>query len=288
MSVRSIKRRGERVSAARSGRSPTRPPTLWLRGDGADGAARAGRRSRSSARARAPRTAARWRGRSAASWRRPGSSSSAAWRAGSTARLTAARSTPEASPSPCSAAESTATTRPLIATWPAASSRGADRVGVRAGDRAGALAVPGAEQDHRRSLRGDGRRRGARALGSADHGGLRARGRARGDGRARRDHVGGLGGVERACCGSARRRSRRLRTCSRRTGSSAWSRPGARSRGLAGRPARSGSPTALRASTSWPAPPACAPGEVAAALIELELAGRVDEADGVYRATVTR
>ena len=31
-----------------------------------------------------------------------------------------------------------------------------------------------------------------------------------------------------------------------------------------------------------------APGEVAAALIELELAGRVDESDGVYRATVTR
>ena len=31
-----------------------------------------------------------------------------------------------------------------------------------------------------------------------------------------------------------------------------------------------------------------APGEVAAALIELELAGRVGESDGVYRATVTR
>jgi DNA processing protein len=31
-----------------------------------------------------------------------------------------------------------------------------------------------------------------------------------------------------------------------------------------------------------------APGEVAAALIELELAGRVDESDGVYRATVSR
>ena len=31
-----------------------------------------------------------------------------------------------------------------------------------------------------------------------------------------------------------------------------------------------------------------APGEVAAALIELELAGRVDESDGVYRATVKR
>ena len=31
-----------------------------------------------------------------------------------------------------------------------------------------------------------------------------------------------------------------------------------------------------------------APGEVAAALIELEFAGRVDESDGVYRATVTR
>jgi DNA processing protein len=31
-----------------------------------------------------------------------------------------------------------------------------------------------------------------------------------------------------------------------------------------------------------------APGDVAAALIELELAGRVDESDGVYRASVTR
>ena len=31
-----------------------------------------------------------------------------------------------------------------------------------------------------------------------------------------------------------------------------------------------------------------APGEAAAALIELELAGRVDESDGVYRATVSR
>ena len=31
-----------------------------------------------------------------------------------------------------------------------------------------------------------------------------------------------------------------------------------------------------------------APGEVAAALIELELAGLIDESDGVYRASVTR
>jgi predicted Rossmann fold nucleotide-binding protein DprA/Smf involved in DNA uptake len=31
-----------------------------------------------------------------------------------------------------------------------------------------------------------------------------------------------------------------------------------------------------------------APGDVAAALIELELAGRVSEGDGVYRATVVR
>jgi DNA processing protein len=31
-----------------------------------------------------------------------------------------------------------------------------------------------------------------------------------------------------------------------------------------------------------------APGDVAAALIELELAGRVSEGDGVYRATITR
>ena len=33
---------------------------------------------------------------------------------------------------------------------------------------------------------------------------------------------------------------------------------------------------------------AVAPGEVAAALIELELIGRVSEGDGVYRATITR
>ena len=31
-----------------------------------------------------------------------------------------------------------------------------------------------------------------------------------------------------------------------------------------------------------------APGEVAAALIELELAGRISEGDGVYRATIAR
>jgi predicted Rossmann fold nucleotide-binding protein DprA/Smf involved in DNA uptake len=31
-----------------------------------------------------------------------------------------------------------------------------------------------------------------------------------------------------------------------------------------------------------------APGEVAAALIELELAGRISEGDGVYRAAITR
>ena len=31
-----------------------------------------------------------------------------------------------------------------------------------------------------------------------------------------------------------------------------------------------------------------APGEIAAALIELELAGRVSEGDGLYRATMTR
>jgi len=33
---------------------------------------------------------------------------------------------------------------------------------------------------------------------------------------------------------------------------------------------------------------AVTPGDVAAALIELELAGRVSEGDGVYRASVTR
>ena len=54
----------------------------------------------------------RSRGCSAGSWRQPVSSSSAALRVGSTARRTAARSRPAAARWPCSAAASTATTRP--------------------------------------------------------------------------------------------------------------------------------------------------------------------------------
>ena len=163
----------------------------------------------------------------------------------------------------------------------------ADRVGVRAGRRAGAVALSGPQPDHRRPLRRDRRRRGARAVGRADHGRLRARGRPRGDGRARRDHLGRLGRLERAAAArrdagdGGRRRARGVRDRAR------WpsrpSRPGARRA------------TCSRVSPSSPASidelaraAGIAPGEVAAALIELELAGRVDEADGVYRATVTR
>ena len=51
-------------------------------------------------------------------------------------------------------------------------------------------------------------------------------------------------------------------------------------------------------SSAWPISPTSidelaraaglAPGDVAAALIELELAGRISEEDGVYRVTITR
>ena len=117
--------------------------------------------------------------------------------------------------------------------------RRADRLGVRAGHRAGALAVPGAKQDHRRSLLRNRRRRGARALGGADHGGLRARGRAGGDGRSGRDHLRRLGRVERP---APARRDAGHRGCGRargvrdRAGGRAGRGPGGPRRGRA-RPA---------------------------------------------------
>ena len=120
----------------------------------------------------------------------------------------------------------------------------------------------------------------------ADHGGLRARGRARGDGRARRDHLGRLGRVERAAPArrdagdGGRRRARGVRD-------RAGGRAVASREGLAGDLLRRLADGAASIDELARAA-GVAPGEVAAALIELELAGRVDESDGVYRATVTR
>ena len=74
----------------------------------------------------------------------------------------------------------------------------AGRLRVRAGRRARALEVPGPQPDHRRARGRDGRGRGPRAQRRADHRRLRARSRPRGLRRARRDHVGALGGDERA------------------------------------------------------------------------------------------
>ena len=143
------------------------------------------------------------------------------------------------------------------------------------------MAVPGPEPDHRRALRGDGRRRGARAERRADHGRFRARGGTRGAGRAGRDHVRAVGRHERAA--AARRDAGDVRrpTCSRRSGSS---RAAAESRTRARRPAarRSlGSPTARHGADELVRTTGLAPGEVAAALAELELAGAVvSRADG--------
>ena len=214
MNVRGI-RRGGRAYPALAPVDPRPAADALAAGRGALRAARPARRSRSWVRARARRTAARWRGRSVGSWPRRGSSSSAAWPGGSTARPIAGRST------------SDGITVAVLGCgidrdYPAAHRdlarphrrEGADRLGVRAGHRACAVAISGAKQDHRRSLRGDRRRRGARALGSADHGGLRARGRTRGDGRARRDHLGRLGRVERVApprCDAGDRGCRRAR-----------------------------------------------------------------------------
>ena len=155
------------------------------------------------------------------------------------------------------------------------------------GRRAGAVALSGAEPDHRRPLRGDRGRRGTRAVRRADHRRLRARGRPRGDGRAGRDHVRGLGRVERAA--AARRDAghgggRRARGVRDRARAEQPSRRPAGSRALLERLARAARP----ASTSSRGRSDCAPGEVAAALIELELAGRVSEEDGVYRVTMRR
>ena len=176
------------------------PPGLFLRGCGAGRAARRSRRSRSSARGPARRTARRSRACSAASWRRPGSSSSAASRAASTARRTAARSRPAGTTVavlgcgidrdyPAAHAELAA----RIARGRASSSPSTRRASSRrpGGSRPATGSSPGSRD-------GDGRRRGARAQRRADHRRLRARGGPRGLRRARRDHVGALGGDERA------------------------------------------------------------------------------------------
>ena len=93
-------------------------------------------------------------------------------------------------------------------------------------------------------------------------------------------------GLERAAPARRDAGHRAPRTCSRRTGSSPRpSRRAARrvSQGTCSHGWQSSRREHRRAGASARASP---PGEVAAALIELELAGRVSEGDGVYRVTV--
>ena len=108
--------------------------------------------------------------------------------------------------SPCSAAASTATIRRRTARSRPDRRERAGRVRVRAGRRAGAVAVPGAQPDRRRALRRDGRRRGARAERRARSRPTRARGGPRGVRRPGRDHAQRSRAGRTRCSGSARRR----------------------------------------------------------------------------------
>ncbi len=65
---------------------------------------------------------------------------------------------------------------------------GPDRLRVRAGSRAGPVALPGSKPDRRRARGRDRRRRGSRAERGADHGRPGTRRGSRGARRARRDH----------------------------------------------------------------------------------------------------
>ena len=163
-----------------------------------------------------------------------------------------------------------------------------DRLRVRAGRRARSVALPGAEPDHRRARSRDGRGRGARAVRRADHRGLRARGRAGGARRARRDHERSERRGERAPAagrdsgdvrgGRARGDRRRARSRPRRRSptSAVLRRSSRRSRAERRRRTSSyGRHRSRRAA-------------VAAALVELELAGVVAVEEGVVRSTIAR
>ena len=117
------------------------------------------------------------------------------------------------------------------------------RLGVRAGCRAGTLALPGSEQDHRRPLRLDSGRRGPRAKRCPHHGRLRPRGGSRRPGRTGRDHELVVGRYERApqarggagggCFGRAR--AVRARSCQADGGRARSRRRSRSSRGFATR-----------------------------------------------------
>ena len=157
------------------------------------------------------------------------------------------------------------------------------RVRVRAGRRAGSLAVSRPQPDHRRPLPCDGRRRGEGAERRAHHRRLRARGGARRARRAGRDHERALGRDERAP--EARRDAGHVRRTT--SSSSSTSQPAKAEPADVGETAqtildrlREGALTADEVVRTSGLDPAAA----AAALVELELARRIELEDGVYRA----
>ena len=157
-----IRRRGSSCAAARRSSCSTRRRSRWS----AREPARLRRPRRADARPRARRGRARRRQRSRARHRRLGAPRRARGRRPTVAVLGCGidRDYPRVARG---------------ARRPDRANR-ADRVGVRAGRRAGAVAVPGAQPHRRRPRAGDGRGRGARAERGADHRGPRARGGARG------------------------------------------------------------------------------------------------------------
>ena len=171
------------------------------------------------------------------------------------------------------------------ASSPRGSRARADRLGVRAGRRARAVALPGAQPDRRRALRGatvvvEARERERRA----DHGRLRARGGTRGVRGPRRDHVGALGGNERpapARCDAAHAAQGRARGLRVRAGPAAepdLSEEGLKGLGPSVRDARAG-PGSDEPQRSRPRPERSQRRSP-----KLELAGLIVQGEGVYRA----
>ena len=144
---------------------------------------------------------------------------------------------------------------------------------------------PGSEPNRRRPLPGDGRRRGAISLRRPHHGRLRARARSRGLRGPWRDHGRPLGRNERSACARVPPLSSRLGTFSTCSGSSLAAKGRAALSTAAEDVLRLLSDEAREADGLTRASGRTS-AEVGAALVELELAGLVASADGLYRAVV--
>ncbi len=265
------------------------PVGVWARAGSDVTILQAAVRRPSWAHGRARRTDGRWRGCSAASSLRRVRSSSAGWPRGVDGEahrgaLEAAR----VARSPCSAAASIATTRLHTPSSPGGSSRAGGAVvsEYEPGVEPAPWRFPARNRIDRRPQPGRRGGRGARAVGRADHGRLRARRRAGGARRSGRDHDGLFCRPERAppARGDARDvgrgRARGGGARGRRPATRRGSRRHATARaGLARR--RGASADEVVRATGLGA------GEVAAVLMSLELGGPRARRDGVYRVART-